>query len=260
MKNTYLIFIFLFFGLSLIAGFIYFSQKPISQLSSGHLYAQIIDTVGSSQLFRKNARQPITLQTHNAIYYLDTIQTTSNAIVTLEFPSAHRIRILENSTITIDGKPDRVILIIKKGDIQVDNFGSENGLWIQKQTLEVSATDYELSFKNKNSLPNIENEVSKNTTDNSPLTEEYIQNTLKAYRNHFYKCYNILLEKTPGIKGESTISFKIDNAGKIKNITYTRNTFKDIPFQKCLEDALTRIPFRSYTGNTISTLLPLKFE
>ena len=92
------------------------------------------------------------------------------------------------------------------------------------------------------------------------LTPSYIVDTLKSQKGIFYKCYTQLLQKNPGVVGETSISMTIEPNGKISRSDVTSSQMNDASFKKCLIEATARIEFKPFRGDAITTVFPLKFE
>ena len=206
------------------------------------------------------------LNRKSQVFKLDSVETPPDGDATLEFDSAYRIRVQENSLVTLDEEKDRVVLIIKRGEVQVENFGREGGVFISREGTRWEATDYENVFK-KQTLPDSLPEVAASESTaglTSPigngLSAEYIQDILKTARGSFFKCYTQALQRTPGIVGQASLSFTIESTGKISNAEISYCSINDADFKRCLIDAIRRVEFTSFDGDPITTAFPIKFE
>jgi hypothetical protein len=94
----------------------------------------------------------------------------------------------------------------------------------------------------------------------TPLTEDEISGVMASHRSSFFKCYTQLLQKEPQAKGETTLSFTIDNSGKLMTYDMTSAKLQRPEFKKCLLDVMSRVTFRPFQGQPVSTLFPIKFE
>ena len=158
-------------------------------------------------------------------------------------------------------------LVLKKGEIQVENFGSEGSLFISKDGSRWTATDYEQIYKKRQGDPSLPDTSVNADASNMPtpqskdgLSPDYIQDMMRAQRQTFFKCYTQLLQKSPGVTGQATLSFIIDKNGKVLQPEIASSNIADPGFKKCLLEALQRMEFKSFTGDPISTVFPLKFE
>lgn len=236
-----------------------FAQKPLARLEEGS---------GKVYVFRKDMTVKERLVRKSFLYALDTVETGADGDAVMEFDSAYRIRILENSLITLDRDQDKITLIIKQGDLQVENYGQEGTVYISRNGRRWTATDYEMVYKKQaqdESLPDTSTAVTPVLPDSKVpslggLSQEYIQDVLKSQRNSFFKCYTQLLQRTPGVTGQASLSFTIENSGRVSQAAIASSTISDAAFKACLLEALQRVAFKSYSGETISTVFPLKFE
>ena len=223
--------------------------------------------LGKVFVLRKNLTQKEILTRRATLFALDSVETGPDGDATMEFDSAYRIRIQENSMITLDEENDRIVLIVKRGDMQVENFGREGSVFISRDGVRWSATDYELNYKKQappNTLPELAPTEDTATNPNAPriegLTADHIQDTLKTYRPSFFKCYTQLLQKTPGVVGQASLSFTIERTGRITQAEVASSSINDADFKKCLLEAVRRVEFKSFTGDPVSTVFPLRFE
>ncbi len=235
-----------------------FGQKPLARIEQG---------LGQVFVFRKNMTIKEKLVRKNFLYNLDTVETATDGDAVLEFDSAYRIRLLENSLITLEEDRDKITLILKRGDIQVENFGQEGTVYISVGGVRWNATDFEMIYKKQRQDQNLpdtavaaETPPLPNKPSTTGLSPDYVQDILKSQRNSFFKCYTQLLQKTPGIVGQATLSFTIEKSGKVIQPEVSSSNISDVSFRKCLVEALQRIEFKSFSGEPISTLFPLKFE
>ncbi|KYG61509.1 hypothetical protein AZI86_17530 [Bdellovibrio bacteriovorus] len=221
--------------------------------------------LGKVFVLRKNLTQKEILTRRSTLFALDSVETGPDGDATMEFDSAYRIRIQENSMITLDAESDRIVLIIKRGDVQVENYGREGSVFVSREGVRWNATDYEMNYKKQappTSLPELAPQDT--ATTEAPkvegLTAEHIQDTLKTYRPSFFKCYTQLLQKTPGVVGQASLSFTIERTGRVNQAEVASSSINDPDFKKCLLEAIRRVEFKSFSGDPISTVFPLRFE
>lgn len=222
--------------------------------------------LGKVFILRKNLTQKEILTRRATLFALDSVETGPDGDATMEFDSAYRIRIQENSLITIDQETERVVLIVKRGDVQVENFGREGSVFISREGVRWSATDYELNYKKQappTTLPELapaDAGTTASSTKVEGLTADHIQDTLRTYRPSFFKCYTQLLQKTPGVVGQASLSFTIERTGHVTQAEVASSSIADPDFKKCLIEAVRRVEFKSFAGDPISTVFPLRFE
>lgn len=229
--------------------------------------ARIDLNLGKVFILRKNMTQKEQVTRRSSLFALDSVETEVDGDATMDFDSSYRIRIQENSLVTLARENDHIVLIIKRGDLQVENYGKENSVFISRDGVRWNATEYEQNYKKQPAeqnlpdlAPEIESSLNKDTKSESGLTSEYIQETLRLQRGAFFKCYTQLLQKTPGLAGQAALSFTIEKNGKVFNAEVASSNITDSAFKKCLIDAIHRVEFKSFEGDPISTVFPLKFE
>lgn len=266
-KNNWIIISLIALGLIMLALSLFISSQTEKVKPGLRPIARIELSLGQVSIFRKNMTSKETLTRRSSLFPLDSVETGADGDATMEFDSAYRIRIQENSLVTLDMENDKVVLIIKRGDVQVENFGREGTVYISRDGVRWDATDYEMNYKKQvedSTLPEIA--PSTETTVATPakkidgLSAEAIQETLKLHRGNFFRCYTQLLQKTPGVVGTATVSFTIERTGKVSNAELTSSSLTDPDFKRCLVEATRRVEFKSFLGDPINTVFPLKFE
>ncbi len=93
----------------------------------------------------------------------------------------------------------------------------------------------------------------------STLTNDDIRSQVRAQAGSFQKCYVTMVNRMSesGVsagalpKGEVTVSFKILPTGKVEDARILRSPFKDLTFERCAADALSRMRFRQFQGAAI---------
>lgn len=93
----------------------------------------------------------------------------------------------------------------------------------------------------------------------STLTNDDIRSQVRAQAGSFQKCYVTMVNRMSesGVsagalpKGEVTVSFKILPTGKVEEARILRSPFKDLTFERCAADALSRMRFRQFQGAAI---------
>lgn len=269
-KNSWLISSLILLGVLSVALSIFLSTQTEKQRPGAKMLARVELNIGKAFVLRKNLTQKDQLKTRTSLYSLDSVETAADGDATLEFDSAYRIRVLENSLITVDQEGEHTVLIIKRGDVQVENFGREGTVYISQEGSRWEATDYETVYRKKvaeggtDSVPSPDSAPKATTTTPPPstdsLTASFIEDTLKLQRNSFFKCYTQLLQKTPGVVGQASVNFTISPSGKVIQASIASSNLQDADFKKCLLEAVKRIEFQPFDGGNISTVFPLRFE
>ncbi|NUN05399.1 MAG: energy transducer TonB [Bdellovibrio sp.] len=266
-KNNWLIPSLIVIGLFSVALSLFIASQTEKQKPGARPLARLELNLGKVFVLRKNLTQKEPLTRKATLFALDSVETSVDGDATMEFDSAYRIRVQENSLITLDEENDRIVLIIKRGDVQVENYGREGSVYVSKDGVRWTATDYEMNYKKQvptDTLPDLvpSTESSAATPALSPegLTSEFIQDTLKTHRGSFFKCYTQLLQKTPGVVGQASITFTIIKTGKVTQAAVASSSINDTSFKACLLEAIKRVEFKAFNGDPISTVFPLRFE
>lgn len=199
----------------------------------------------------------------------ETIETNEEADVIIEFPSNYRLKIKPQSLVYFEQTEDISHLLIKRGNVVIENFGREGSLLIAKDGPELNATEYaQIHERGANSSVGESGTTQTSQTANTSnknqrearLTQKIIQDVLKNVKNQFYKCYSQLLQKTPGIGGQSSIAFSILATGRVSQPEISSSTLSDTQFKKCLVNVIERVEFPSFAGASVSTVFPIRFE
>jgi hypothetical protein len=229
--------------------------------------ARIVFNSGEVFVLHKNMTEKEVLKKSSKLYYLDTIETGPNGDAGLEVDSGYRLRILDNTLITLDQDGEKTVLILKRGDVQFENFGSSTDLLVSKNGQRMTPSEYVSILKRdgtQGSFPELAPNVAEPTTAGNGggggLSSEYIQDTLKRQIPAFDKCYKQLLQRTPGILGEVVLTFSIERTGKISSVDTSTATISDADFKRCLTEVVRRVEFKSFSGDPITSTFPMNFE
>ena len=264
-SKTQLILGFVLVGLFLLGLSYYFSKQEAAKPEREMRLARLERETGKVFVLRSGYTQKENIERRAQLYSLDSIETTDLGEATLSFESAYRVKVLASSLVTLEKIDDpetfHVVVIIKRGDIRVENFGREGELFIAKNGDRVSASDY-----NSSSLAQLPTaaptpvDESTAPTPNQTLSEDEIGAVMNSHKTAFFKCYTQLLQKEPQAKGNVSLSFTIENTGKLSVAEVTASQIQNQDFKKCLIEVLHRIEFKSFQGVPVSTLFPLIFE
>ncbi len=242
------------------------SARLENQSSGLKLLARIAYNSGEVYVLHKNMTEKKTLKNSASLYYLDTVETGPDGDATFELDSGYRIRIPDNSLITLDQEGEKTVLIIKRGDVQIESFGHDNTVIISKNGQRLTPAEYERTLRKENAQGNFPEmapiiaEASSTPAVGGSLSSEYIQETLKWQIPAFDKCYKQLLQRTPEVVGRVVMTFTIEKSGKIASADATTSTISNPEFKHCLSEALRRIEFKSFRGDPITSTFPLSFE
>ena len=79
-------------------------------------------------------------------------------------------------------------------------------------------------------------------------------------KNDFFKCFGQLIQKNPLASGQVLISFTIEKMGSTTKVEISKSDILDSSFKSCLIEVVARTHFRAFSGASITTVFPLKFE
>lgn len=227
------------------------SQKNIATLEK--LSGEVFITK-KFKLKKKSVSEKIFLNS------LDSIETSESAKAEIEFPSGEKIHLLDNSKLIVDEENEMIHLILHRGDIEIQNYGSNEHIFISFQGLKVQLREWEVYKKNKVLSYEDQKKVLNSFQSDQNLSENYVANLIQNHKHKFLQCYNKLLQKTPGLSGSVTLSFTIEKSGKVSNPNIASSQLRDSDFKSCLFEVLKRIEFKAFEGEPISTVIPLNFE
>jgi len=245
----------------------WFMSTRLENQSSGlKPLARIIYNSGEVSILHKNMTDKEPLKKSAVLYYLDTVETGPNGDATFELESGYRIRVLDNALITLDQEGAKAILLLKRGDVQIESFGAPDAIMITKNGQRYSPSDYEVTVRRQNAQGNfpevapVASQTPQGSGSAETLNSDYIQDTLKRQIPAFDKCYKQLLQRTPGVVGQVVMSFTIERTGKIVSAEAMSSTITNPDFKRCLSEALRRIEFKSFVGDPITSTFPIGFE
>ena len=253
-------------GLALIALSLYFSVFDKSDAEGQIRIAQVSRETGKAFVLRKGFTEKEPVIRRVPLYNLNSIETDETGEALVSFDSGYQLRVFNNALLTLEKIDDAesfyVVVIVKNGDVRIDNFGREGQLFISKNGDRISASDYNGSLlaRTPTVTPSPVDTMSSPIPDDQGLSEDEIATGIQKYRTSFFKCYTQLLQKEPTSKGKVSLSFTVENNGKMSVTEVTASELPNAEFKKCLIDVLNRVEFRSFKGPAISTLFPLKFE
>ncbi|MFS4460888.1 AgmX/PglI C-terminal domain-containing protein [Bdellovibrio sp. HCB2-146] len=265
-KNNKIILSLIGIGLLSLALSLFISTQTEKQTPGLQSIARAQLNLGKVFVLRKNLTKKELLTRRTSIFPQDSVETGVDGDATLEFDSGDRLHLQENTLVTLDNENDRIVVIVKRGDLQMENQGREGFVFISRDGKRWSPAEYEASKKQvSDSLPDVapatgETQPQATSTIGSGLSPEFIQDVLRTHRPSFFRCYTQLLQKTPGVVGTVSISFTIERTGKVSQADISSTTFADTSFKKCLIEAVRRVEFKSFDGAPIATTFPIRFE
>ncbi len=236
-------------------------------LSKSYPLARVYAFSENVMIYRKSLMSYEKVKGKNAIYSFDSIETDAKGEASLEFMTGDHFHLSANSYVTIDQEREGSVLMVQRGNLEVERTGNSKLLvaigghrysvtelqQIQERNLEQLDSVNPTSSVAKS--PALKKNIPKQT-----LSKEYIEATLRNHKSHFYKCYTQLLQKKPGVTGYASLNFTIEHSGKIITPEVSFSSITDTYFTKCLVEALRRIEFSSYHGESMTAVFPLRFE
>lgn len=250
---------------------------PTPSSMDSRAVARLEPAFGEVHVERDGRRTPVTGK--RPLQRLEIVDTGPGTEAVLIFPNGEEVRILENSTILSDLEGGRPVLIVKNGDLWIDRaIESADSVLVSRDGVRRPlAVDQRERLKNGRrpvATPDLETApVPERTAAKPPrptpvaarglvetLTAEYIQETIRTQRNLFFKCYGQLLQRTPGVSGEASLAFTIERSGHVSTADVASSSLQDPQFRRCLTEAVKRIEFKSFAGDSVQTLFPIRFE
>lgn len=196
----------------------------------------------------------------------DSIQTDENGGAMLQFQDGSQVKVLSSALVTVENlaPAPRVLLVLKRGDLRVDQVMNQEQFFISKNGQRVAAEKYEsLPLFREPTLPE-PGAMNEARGEGSPPSEKEIGDQFAKNKSAFFKCFGQILQKKPQAKGEVSLSFVIVENGKVTQtavqVPGKNPDLKDPVFEKCLIDVVTRMSFNAFRGPAVSTFYPLKFD
>lgn len=205
------------------------------------------------------------VQTREIVRPSDSVFTSEEAEAKLQLHDGSELRLLENSQILIEESAGKMLIVIKRGNIRVDEIQTRDQITISKNGQRVLAESYETSpVFSEPTLPDREQISAVGRLQRKPPSEKEISDQFQKQKTALFKCYGQLLQKDPKAKGEISLSFVIQESGKTANLMIQpageASSLKDAAFEKCLGDVVSRIQFEAFKGAPVAAIYPLSFE
>ncbi len=246
--------------LLIISGF-YWKSQTQKQQAKGLAMAQVVWLDGTLRLQRSwksdwevvsdEAVQKKNLRLGRA----DRLDVQGGEGLIIEFAKGERVHLQRGALVTLELLDGTPLLILHRGLVEVDRFG-QNQVFISHLGKRYSLADWNsrLLEVNKESSPVAAHKVEKN------LTKDMIDSSIKANRTYFMKCFAHHLQKKPEAKGGLVLNFTIQASGKVIGPEIVDSVFMDRQFHDCVIDGLTRIPFPSFEGDSVTAMIPMQFQ
>lgn len=257
-RNNWFVPVVFTIGILLIAVSLWGPQSRFNFTFNQKHLARVTEKSGVVKLQNNEMSSETQVTIQYKIEALDVLRTESASEVVIEFQNGGQVRIAEKSEVVIDIMDnENPVVIIRTGEIFVEKFGSSPGFWIRSEGQLYSASDYVVldrksGSKLQEALPNLK--------DQEQISQPEIENLLNSKKNDFFKCYGQLIQKNPLASGQILISFTIERQGFTSKIEISKSDISDAHFKACLTEVVARTKFRTFTGNPITTVFPLKFE
>jgi hypothetical protein len=263
-NKTQLVLSFVVAGAILIGLGFFLTKKSRNTPANPIRLARIETQAGQVFVIRKGYAQREKVSDKVQLFNLDSVETAEASEANLSFESAFKIVVLENALLTLEqiknGRDDHIELILKRGEIRVENFGREGKLVIAKNGERVQASQYNGSQLASAPVMPLEATVEAPAAALEGLSSDEISATMAQNQGSLYKCYTLSLQKNSSYKGNVSISFTIDNNGKVSFAEITSSEIDDTDFKACLIEIVKRVEFKTFTGTPISTMFPILFE
>lgn len=253
-------------GLALLAvAFLAPWSKESTQSSIG---VRVLRQSGAIKLYSNNFTQRSLVASEAKLEDLDTLETDGNGLASLIFENLYRIQVLEDSIVTIESfeSPDgeqTLVLLLKRGDLKVEQVGREGSVLIGKNGQRINAADYndsDLKQESTEPLDVQDQSYSEELTQKVGLTEAEISQAFSMQKSAFFRCYTQLLQRSPDVTGTLAFQLMIEPTGKASSAEVVNSNFNDPDFHNCLLEVIKRIEFKSFESAPVSTLFPMSFE
>lgn len=249
---------FIILGTLLVMISIWGPQGGFSSRKKEAPLAHITDKTGSATITNNQMPAPVAVKLNQSVYARDIIRTDEVADLLIQWSNQGEFRILEKSEVLIDflenGQP---LVVVRSGDIVVEKFGHAPSYWIRKEGQLLTAVDYALADrKNLSKLRDPLPERDKG----AQLSQIDIENILNAKKTDFFKCYGQVLQKNAQARGQVLVSFTIEKKGQTSQIEIAKSDITETSFKSCIMEVVARTQFKSFSGQPVTTVFPLKFE
>ncbi|MCC2677465.1 MAG: putative lipoprotein LipL45 [Pseudobdellovibrio sp.] len=245
-------------GIILIVLSIWAPQSRFIKNFSDSNFARLIERTGVVKLQNNEMSAEISINSNYKIEALDVLRTEPGSEAVIEFNGGGQFRISEKSEVVVDqldnGNP---LVVVRSGEVFVEKFGKSPGFWIRSEGQLYSASDFVvLDRKNASRLM----DPLPSQKGLAQITQAEIEVILNSKKNDFFKCFGQLIQKSPQATGQVLISFTIERQGLPSKVEVSKSDINDPHFKNCLSEVVARTRFRSFTGDPIATVFPLKFE
>ncbi|MEY4616964.1 MAG: hypothetical protein RJB66_1924 [Pseudomonadota bacterium] len=264
------------------------SLKPASPL------AIVVSSKGTTEWISRQSIQKAKPKKSLSLSLNESLATGTDGELIVRFKKGAEIKLLPSTFITLIKKANATLIAIRRGSLEVIKEGEAGSIFVaqngrdhtmrdyQPQQIEESleidsqslsanrAVDTTDSDSAESAIPKetaskIQSEslmgsIEKANKDAQHQVRKMIADRIGAKKNHLFRCYSNLIQKQKKAHGRLDVHFVVNNQGKIKDPTIINAEIKDPKFQKCLVQIIQRTEFQPFEGQSVSTLLPLRFE
>lgn len=222
--------------------------------------------LGKSYIFKAGFSKRELISDSASVTNLDSIETQETGEIRLNFLNGYVLTIRPNSLITIEAHPEskETLLTIARGNIKIESLGRDPQFFISKDGKKILASEFNkfIASLQEGSIAgtNMEAPEIPLPTGNGEITEDEINTYMNRQKPSFFKCYTQLLQTSPDSKGTVTLNFTIDRSGHIIDSQVQSTELPQADFHKCLTEVLKRVEFRSFSGQNVTAVFPVRFE
>lgn len=233
--------------------------SPKSNFSfSKKSFAKLIERAGTVKLQNNEMPAEVKVSSKYEFEPRDVLRTEAESEAVVEFNNGGQFRISEKSEVLLDTLDNnQPVVVIRTGEIFVEKFGKSPTFWVRSEGQLYSAVDYVLIDK-KNGTKLTDSIPSQPEKDQ--LSQVEIESVLNSKKSDFFKCFGQLIQRNPQAAGAVLISFTIERQGFTSKVEISKADINDVSFKSCLMEVVSRSRFRTFTGNSVTTVFPLRFE
>ena len=249
---------FLSIGAILVIVSIWGPQSGFSPSRKEASLAYLAEKSGIVTVSNNQMPAPVPAKLNLSLYSRDLIRTDAGADALVQWANQGQFRISEKSEVLIDtlenGHP---LVVVRSGEIVVEKFGEAPSFWVRKEGQLLSAVDFALA--DRKNLPKLK-EALPEKDNKSQITQFEIESVLNAKKSDFFKCYGQALQRNATARGQVLISFTIEKLGQTTQIEISKSEINDNAFNSCVMEVVARTQFKSFSGPSVTTVFPMRFE
>lgn len=260
---------FIIAGIALLVTALVIPSRSLDQIGK-KVIATVIESNGTSTVEGLEQTDIADVRKKTKIKNLDIIKTQSQSDVLLKLSSNNaEVRLFENSTLLFEESTEgSIILTIKEGDLMIESLGdisedqkNKSYFWIKKEGRQLSALDFAMTHEKNNQSSLLQkSKINSLNQKTEMLSQSKIEEILNSKKNDFFRCYGQLIQKEEQAHGQLLLAFEILPSGKVSKIDVTKTEINQTSFLSCLKEVVLRTAFPPFSGKTITTVFPLKFD